>query len=417
MRKSPSKINLFLCTILLIFASGSRSAQIPVEPNIPSQNAADYVQALQYMMITEDYSIVEKMVGPAYSAVGGPPDAAVTSGDPTEHVRVALEASQRATENNATAYCGWHNGMTGDSVDAGYDLQPPGEHMILTVVFVNSELTETTRGANPKFKFAENPQDSDNWSLLEIDYFHEGFGYGNPYTATLPDMFLCPEIEYVELAPTAAPTLAPQPTKAPILDEPPHDADVEEEKEPWWAFLKNLVPKAQASVCNLRRTPITDGDDNFVQCTEYVAQIRPDALCWLRESGANAQFWDDDAEKFGADIVKVDSNPQVGDIVVFESGCAGRGSYGHVAIVTNSRQVAYDKWMIDIKESNGLIRGAEGTQTNVKVESCMSFIHQPYVGFEDDPQEVTPTPQIEPPPAKRSWWDSILCFLRIKQCN
>lgn len=297
-------------------------------------------------------------------------------------------------------------------------MQPPGKNSLLQVVYANSSFKEIKKGSAPIFFFARNPQDENNWTLLEINYFHKGFNYGNPYTDTLPNMSPCPEIKSpIKPTSTPAPTRTPQPTKAPIVDEPPHDAGIKEEEEPWWAFLKNLIPKAQASLCNDPRPPITDGDDNFIQCTEYVAQIRPDALCWLRTSGADAKYWDNDAKKYGADMVKVDSKPQVGDIVVFESSCSRVGASGHVAIVTNVEGVSFNKWVIDIKESNGRIVGAEGTDENIEVEDCMSFIHMPYVGFEDDPQQATPIPEVEQPPVKPTWWDAILCFFRIKKCN
>lgn len=150
------------------------------------------------------------------------------------------------------------------------------------------------------------------------------------------------------------------------------------------------------------------------------SQVRPDALCWLRKNGANAQFWNDDALTYGSEIVVVDHAPMEGDIVVFEPGCQGTDAVnGHVAIVTYASQNTNGEWIINLKEANANGDGEVGVRNEVPVESCMSFIHQPGFNINVSTENPTTIPEAQPSNSQTelTWWQALLCFFQIGKCE
>jgi surface antigen len=182
----------------------------------------------------------------------------------------------------------------------------------------------------------------------------------------------------------------------------------------------NIVPQAYAAdICNAR-SPIDDGQA-CLQCVEYVQTIRKDALCWLGYN-AVAEKWNDMAQGDKAKLlgITVDQTPKANDIVVWEANCIVDSPSGHVAIVTGVNSTG----TINVAESNGLIECQYGTQGNIEVTECMSFIHEPNLsGTDNITSSNNSTTQIEPQSSNtqnsssNSWFCKLFGFIFPGKCG
>lgn len=123
------------------------------------------------------------------------------------------------------------------------------------------------------------------------------------------------------------------------------------------------------------------------QCTYFVASRRQDVALWLIAGESNAYQWDDNARINGSKYgVEVGATPELGDIAVWNPGCAGTSAAsktgpctknesdewvgcGHVAYVT---QVSTDGKSFRVEEANW-----KRINPDIHVEECIRFIHQP----------------------------------------
>ena len=172
------------------------------------------------------------------------------------------------------------------------------------------------------------------------------------------------------------PTETPQPlVEAPI--------ETSEDVGSNW-FCDNLgmfCPVLAAEKPEFPRTPRPqfDDGDSGVQCTEYVQDIRPDALCWL-EQPANGNRWVKQLSPSESEYLGIthDDNPKTGDIVVWESNCSTIKN--HVGIVVQDASSRCGSNQVAVADANHNDDGKvyDGNQyTCYAVNTpCMEFIHQ-----------------------------------------
>ena len=394
-------------------AFSSARAENVTPPHLPSTNAEDYILGLYYMFYTGDFSLLDAMVGPKgtdlekitinitgrFSSPGY---------DNREEVRSVL----RNASNLPSAVC------------VGMD--PPDQGKF-TIFFEGIYFKNGRTNANTWIEFDINREGY--WELYGIGTYptkaHDAIDIEAQLQACplnlldFPDERGCPDWFFTEQA-----TFADNPTEANDKVEPikepftfvDNPTDVNDKVEPIKesSFFQVLLPQVYAAGgCEPRRKPIDDGSDEFMQCVEYVQQIRPDALCWL-VGGAYAYLWDDYAMKYGANIVTVSDEPQEGDIAVWNKECQGEyADNGHVAIVTRAHRNANGGWIIDVEESNGRNKGAFGKRPDVPVKDCMRFIHQPGVGIDSNASSQSANNQssAQTDGHERTWWQSLWCFL------
>lgn len=417
MIKKRSRIILISICITLLFTSGSRLAQIQNKPNIPLRNASDALKALNYMMTTGDYSIVNQIIGPAYSGIGGPPDAEVTSADPMEHVRVALEASQRAAANNVTAFCVWVDGISAEYSFVEENYQPPGTNSLLQVVYANSGNKEIKQGSAPKFIFARNPQDDNNWTLMEINYFHKGFNYGNPYIDTLPYMSPCPETKEV-----ATPIPQDQAESSDLVNNNNQytESDLLAVSKCWildnnavyGKFLKNESCTALARLLtNAPGYGIDPTNKKGYGGLEYIKSQKKKGITYslLIDSKESVKPCDnlvlfrkvDDPIGHTAVVFSVDLN---NDTLYYLDQ-----NYDGMGITFRSLKIKTDGKYAYVIPST--------CRKKIDYEKCSPISDTQAKGQTDDSSDILEEIKTEQPTADLSWWDSIVCFLHIKNCD
>jgi len=154
-------------------------------------------------------------------------------------------------------------------------------------------------------------------------------------------------------------------------------------------IIQIFVPPVEASY-----SP-TDCKNRFKKdnCTYFVAEKRPDVCEWITPGMGHAYQWTSQAQQNGNPLdINVNSKPHIGDIVVWEPGCAKATEYGHAAMVKS----------IDIKSNTFRVREANWSRIDpdIKVESCMSFIGAPIPSTTITTIPVsTPNPVIVPTPS------------------
>lgn len=364
----------------------SKSAMLPPEPpSLPSRNPNDYILNLYYMFFTYDFSLLNKIVGPQGTQFHFPYGVGFSPKGSNNQRAVSSEFSKAS-------------GLYGSQC-LGID---PAAHGKFTIFFDGIHFKGVKENTYTYFLFMSNR--TGDWELMVIGFIEKKW-----FDAMAPSLDKCPA-NWINHPPDerGCPDWFLSGNTAGLeksTDKVNQDTDAKSK-----SFWERLFPQAYASdLCTPRRKPFDDKNDQFMQCTEYAQKMRPDALCWLAETYAHAHTWDDGAIKYGKEIVKVDDEPMIGDIVVWNTDCGGQYAvYGHVAIVTATYKDANGKMLISVQEANGDSTGKIGTRKNIPVRDCMSFIHEPGVGFNTSTKEIT---NIEPVPQKKSWWETFLCFL------
>ncbi len=388
---------LFLLIIVFLFNSDAVHAlnidqgQIPVKPTLPSRNHLDYVQGLHYMFATGDYSLIDEMVrerGTHY------------------YVRIGVEFFPPGFDNEEDVRSEFLNSINLEKAECIGWIPPKFSKFF--IYFKDARLNGIPSNAVSYFLFMTNEEGY--FELLAMGYIKDD----DPLIGQLSDLESCPGVVF-ENEQSGNKTSPESVTKEKhsFLDNPTDvDTTIRVPVEP--SFFSRIFPQAYAEGCTPRRKPIDDNDDGFIQCVEYAQEIRPDSLCWL-VGGAYANKWDDYAKIYGQGIVTVsEDEPMVGDIAVWEAGCEDASKdHGHVAIVTGVKQNQDGSWMIDFDESNGHKKGAFSHRGGYPVSDCMSFIHEPGIGFDGHSNSVQDNvPMVEPSAEEhKSWWESFLCFI------
>jgi len=356
----------------------------PEPPSLPSRDPNDYILNLYHMFFKYDFSQIKNFVGTQGTRFNFPYGVGFSPKGSNNQREVISEFS------NASGLYG--------SQCLGVDLTSRGK---FTVFFDGIRFKGVKEDTYTYFLFMNNKMGY--WELLLTGYIEK-----NWFDGMATSLNKCPANSWNPGDERGAPDwfLSGNTAQA---NKPAINAnqDTEKKSKSLWDWL---FPQAYASeVCTPRRKPFDDKDAQFMQCTEYVQKIRPDALCWLEEEDAHAHTWDNGAMKYGKGIVNVDNKPIEGDIVVWNTECGGQyKAYGHVAIVTAVYQDTNGKTLISVDEANGVSVGKIGSRKNIPVIDCMSFIHEPGVGFDTNTKD---SPNFEPVPQKKSWWQAFLCFI------
>ena len=142
---------------------------IPVKPNLPSKDADDYIQALQYIFSTGDISLLEEMVGPQGTVLHLPYGVGFNflGENNLEDVQEQFEIAQ----NKDAATC---VGLY------------PAAYSKFTVIFDNVQFDNGHPNSVSYFLFWKNEQGY--WELVVM-------GYGTK-EVVLYDASPCPEIEF-----------------------------------------------------------------------------------------------------------------------------------------------------------------------------------------------------------------------------
>ena len=357
----------------------------PEPPLLPSEDPNDYILGFYYMFFTGDYSLLDKMIGAEGTRY---------------YLPSGIEFFTNGENNSEEVKSEFQNAsITGNSQCIGLE----SSQAKFTVYFRGVHFKGFEEDTIPFFIFMKNGDGY--WDFLVIGYMDD-FENGNldacpineldfPEERGVPEWYL----KSFETTPTLS-----------FTDYPP-DNDGQIEKDESRSFFSRLIKQVYAAdICTPRRNKIDDNNADFIQCVEYVQQIRPDALCWL-DYEAYAYKWDDYAIQYGSDIVSVSNEPLVGDIAVWNRECGGEYSAnGHVAIVTNVTENSSGQVFIDVDEANANFTGTIGSRTDIPVHVCMKFIHEPGINTntgESSDQAISEVPSSK----KDSWWQSFLCFI------
>jgi len=363
-----------------------RNASLPEPPSLPSKDPDDYILGLYYMFFTGDYSLLQNMIGPSGTQYFFPYGIGFfpLGRDNEQEVRSIFENTPKLFN----AQC------------VGVD---PARHSKFTVFFDGIQFEETDQNSYIYFLFMTN--EAGYWELLVMGTIDK-----NLFSNMEPPMGACP-VNNLELPDERG---APDwflGSPAVFVDSPPAGQE-EINSAKSQSLFRRLFPQAHAEGCTPRRTPIDDNNDAWTWCTEYAAQMRPDALCWL-DYYADAHKWDDYAEKYGKGIVsKPDNHPMEGDIAVWNTSCGEAFEvYGHVAIVTRVYQDSNGKTRINVNQANRNNDGKVGPESDILVnDKCMKFIHEPGVGFDTEATTKT-SDNTQPDQQKESWWMRFLRYV------
>ena len=391
--KKVYRILLFtICISIMLISSVSPKnfqsnleATPPEPPLLPSEDPNDYILGFYYMFFTGDYSLLDKMIGAEGTRY---------------YLPSGIEFFTNGENNSEEVKSEFQNAsITGNSQCIGLE----SSQAKFTVYFRGVHFKGFEEDTIPFFIFMKNGDGY--WDFLVIGYMDD-FENGNldacpineldfPEERGVPEWYL----KSFETTPTLS-----------FTDYPP-DNDGQIEKDESRSFFSRLIKQVYAAdICTPRRNKIDDNNADFIQCVEYVQQIRPDALCWL-DYEAYAYKWDDYAIQYGSDIVSVSNEPLVGDIAVWNRECGGEYSAnGHVAIVTNVTENSSGQVFIDVDEANANFTGTIGSRTDIPVHVCMKFIHEPGINTntgESSDQAISEVPSSK----KDSWLQSFLCFI------
>lgn len=175
------------------------------------------------------------------------------------------------------------------------------------------------------------------------------------------------------------------PSEIPQTPQPLVEAPIEttEEEDSNW-FCSNLgmfCPVLAAEKPEFPKSPRPAFNDGLpgVQCTEYVQDIRPDALCWL-EQPANGNLWAKQLLPNESNYLGIthDDNPKVGDIAVWESNCSSIKNHVGIVVADTSGRCKSDQVAVadaNHNEDGKIYDGNKYTCYAVNA-SCMEFIHQ-----------------------------------------
>jgi len=368
-------------------------------PSLPSSNAEDYIIGLYYMFYTGDYSLLDAMVGQQGTQY---------------HIPFGVGFFPPGKDNTNEVRFEFDN-ATGLSNAQCLGLTPPKSGKF-TVFFSDIHFQGQEENVDTFFLFMEN--NAGEWELFVIGYLPQESRASN-----ISGLEYCPINEFEIPDERGAPAWFLSGDSDSVDSLPIENDEIYVEEPEEESFFRRFFPQAHASeICNPIRDPFDDKDPNFTQCTEYVQRLRPDVLCWLpkptNKIAVHAHLWDDYAtnEEYGVGIVTVSEEPLVGDIVVWNQNCGDDYKiYGHVAIVTNTRIGNDGRTYFDVDEANADSKGtiSIGIHNNIPVDDCMSFIHEPGVGINNETavQKEEPGQTTESGNKKVSWWQSFLCFI------
>ena len=393
--KSNQLLGIMICVSTLITSSiplnKSSLTSPPNPPLLPSQNPDDYISGFYYMFSTGDFTLLDKMIGSEGTQYHFPYGVGFSPLGKDNAEEVKSEFQKASGIYNAQCL--------------GVDITTQGK---FTIFFKGIHFKEFEEDTINYFLFMKD--ENNDWGLFVFgntpDYITES--YLSSFDACPLNPYKIPDEQKSSKEQDS--TSAEAPSAIGFTDLPPDNEDQIEKKKSRSFFSRFIKQAYAADICTPRRNEIDDNNNAFVQCVEYVQQIRPDALCWL-DYEAYAYKWDEYAINYGADIVSVSSTPMVGDIAVWNRECGGEYSTnGHVAIVTNVTENSDGQTFIDVDEANVNFTGKIGSRTDIPVHVCMKFIHEPGINTyngESSDRVINEVPRSK----KDSWWQSFLCFI------